>query len=242
MAARKKPRTAAQRRATAKMIAANRARSRASNPRRRRSRVSNPPVVAAAPKRRRVAKRKGMYRPTKGQASRAGRVLRYQRYYRRGNPIGLGGFVSEKLVPAAVGGGGALLLDVAMGILPLPATLKTGALAPVVRVAGAVGVGMLAGMVTNKRTADRIAVGALTVTLYQLAKGALVKMLPAGTIPGLSAPEGYEYIGEYVGAEPMLLPDGTVGEYIGSDDLGYIESGMQVGGAEVDGFETGVYR
>jgi hypothetical protein len=140
--------------------------------------------------------------------------------HRQKNPIS--DVVEGKLIPSAVGAGGALLLDIALGLVPLPAVLTTGTMAPVVRVAGAVGIGMLAGKFLGKRRGDQVAVGALTVTLYQAARGFLV-----GKVPGLSG-----YVDGY-----NLLPDGTVG---------YISSGQQVGEYIGDdsmaGFETGVYR
>ena len=261
----KKPRTAAQKRATAKLVALNKARragrksvKRTSNPERRRRssstssrkttrRVRRPnPVVETVmsnPSRKRRARR-----TTKRAASSAGKTLRYRR---RRNPIGgdLKDFVNSQLIPSAIGGGGALLLDVALAVLPIPATLKTGALAPVVRIAGAVGVGMLAGAVTNRRTANQIAAGALTVTMYQIARGFLAKALPPGSVPGLADYPNYAtYYGEPVGEYVEGYEDG-VGEYVSdAPELGYTSSGMMVGDADdgmgeyVEGYETGVYR
>lgn len=230
MATRKKARSAAQKAATRKMIAANRARSRASRapkraaPKRRRAARRAAPA-AAAPRRvkRRASRRRAAWPITSAQAaSRAGRKLRY----RRPNPIG---FLSNTLMPAAVGAGGALALDVALGALPLPATLKTGPMAPLVKVAGAVGLGMIASKVVNRRVGEQIAAGALTVQVYNMAKAALVKF-GGGKIPGLS-----------------MYPDGYLNEYVSSDmpALGYVDSGMQVGEFVEDGmggYETGVYR
>lgn len=221
MAARKKPRTAAQKAATRKMIAANRKRRapvrraparRAAPKRRRRA----PAAASAAPRRRRAAPRRRAHRiSSQRAASHAGRVLRY----RRPNPID--GLV-DNLTTSAVGVGGALLLDVALGLVPLPAALTTGMMGPVVKVAGAVGLGMLGSKLLGRKRGNELAVGALTVNLYQI-----VRPLLAGKVPGLSGyVDGYE-----------LLPDGTVG---------YISSGQQVGEYVGDdsmaGFETGVYR
>lgn len=237
-----KKRTPAQQRATRKMIAANKARSRAAKaPARKVSRAKparRKARAAAAP-----AKRRRSHAITPARvASDAGRKLRY----RRRNPIGgVGAFMSDTLLPSAIGGGGALALDVLLGVLPLPPAMKTGPMAPVVKVAGAVGLGMLAGMVTSRKTANQIAAGAITVTLYGLAKSMLVKV-GGGKIPGLAAyPDGYmgEYVGEYVG-ETSEVPE-----------LGYTGSGINVGPADdgygmgevidmdsMGGYETGVYR
>lgn len=51
------------------------------------------------------------------------------------------GFLRQTVVPAAIGAGGALALDMAYAYLPIPANVKNGALAPVVKIAavGAIG-------------------------------------------------------------------------------------------------------
>lgn len=225
----KKQRTAAQKAATRRMIAANRAKRKSSAPKRprRAARVSQ-----AKPAAKRRTRRSHPITPA-SVATRAGRQLRY----RRKNPIGgVGEFMTNTLVPSAIGGAGALALDVVMGMLPLPPAMKSGPFAPVVKVAGAVALGMGAGLVVKRRMAEQFAAGAITVTLYNVAKGLLVKM-GGGKIPGLAAypDDGMaEYVGEYVG--PDAVPQ-----------LGYVDSGMQVGeyvgeADTVEGYETGVYR
>lgn len=226
-------RTAAQIRATKKLVALNKARrggksvSRA-KPKRR---VARSPAKAA---RRRPARSSAVV------ATRAGRVLRY----RRKNPSsrkkgGFDSFISDTLMPSAIGGGGALMLDVALAMLPLPATLKTGAMQPLVKVAGAVGLGFVASKLMNRKMAEQVAAGALTVTIYNVAKAMLVKAT-GGKIPGLAA---YP--------DDVLMPMGEyVGEYVGNTDespmIGYTDSGMQVGEyspeVAIGGYESGVYR
>lgn len=231
----KAKRSAAQKRATAKMIAANRARARGAKraaPRKPAARPaakrSSAPRRAAPAKRRRTSARRGPGGwpiTSATAASRAGRALRH----RRPNPVsGIGTFVKGTLMPSVVGGAGALALDVAMGMLPLPPALKSGPMAPLVKAAGAVGLGMIAGKALGRRTGEQVAAGALTVTVYNVARMMLVKA-SGGRIPGLS---GYvdEYVSEYV--DP-------------SAQLGYESSGGQVGDGDVvemAGFETGVYR
>src|SRR4030042_6898277 len=82
------------------------------------------------------------------------------RRYRR-NPSGgrfnMTTFSRNTLMPSAIGAAGALGLDILMGFLPLPDNLKMGPMRNVVRVVGAVGLGMLAGMVVKKDTAANIA-------------------------------------------------------------------------------------
>lgn len=245
----KAKRTPAQKRATAKMIAANKARRKGAAPKRAVSRAKpkrrSAPRAAAAPARSapRRAKRRSHPITSRTEATVAGRKLRY----RRKNPVS---FISETLVPSAIGGAGALGLDVLLGVLPLPVAMKTGPFAPVVKVAGAIGLGMAAGMVTSRKTANQIAAGAITVTLYNFAKAALVKM-SGGKIPGLS---------EYIADDGTTLIDPAtgqafqvgeyVGEYVGESDevpqIGYPNAGMMVGelmpDGSVEGYETGVYR
>lgn len=172
MATKKPRRTAAQRAATAKLVRMNKARASgakrkarparkaAAAPARRKARRA----VAAAPARR-PARRRGHRITSARVASDAGRKLRY----RRPNPIG--NFVQGTLIPSAVGGAGAIALDVAIAALPLPAMMKAGPMAPLVRVAGAVGLGMLGEAVLGRKYGEQIAAGALTVTLYNVARG-----------------------------------------------------------------------
>lgn len=242
----KAKRTAAQKRATAKMIAANKARRRASAAPKRKAvshakpkrRSASRAVAAPARSAPRRSKRRSHAITPPHVASRAGRQLRY----RRKNPIG--GFVSDMLIPSAVGGVGAIGLDVLLGVLPLPVAMKSGAMAPVVKIAGAIGLGMLAGMVAPKRIANQLAAGAITVTLYNVAKAGLVKV-SGGKIPGLA---------EYISGDGVVIDAATgqayqVGEYVGEDDMpqiGYPSAGQMVGelmpDGSVEGYETGVYR
>lgn len=211
----KRRRTAAQRAATARMIAANRRRRSASTRKRRaRRRQSNP--VAALNVRRYNASRRSRAR-------------------RRSNPVGFVGDLADKLMPAAVGGLGAIALDVALAALPIPENFKSGALKPVVRVAGAIGLGALAGMVASRRVGNQVAAGALTVVLYDTAKGMLAQVA-GGKIPGIGvydvpgigpvevSPDLLSYMspGIQVGndngnaaAAPAVLPNtGNMGEYV----------------------------
>ena len=126
------------------------------------------------------------------------------------------------LMPSVVGGAGALAL---------PANLKVGPMAPLVKIAGAVGLGMLAGKMVNRRIGEQIAAGAITVQVYNFAKAMLIKV-GQGKIPGLS-----------------MYPDGYMGEYVSGNEmpeLGYTDSGLQVGTYMPDdsmaGYESGVYR
>lgn len=221
----KKRRTAAQKAATRKMIAANRARRRPARaaPKRRAStkrRAARRTAAAPrAPARRVRRRRAGGWKITSPRAaSRAGRALRY----RRPNPID---FVMNTLTPSLIGGAGALALDVTMGLLPLPESLKSGPMAPLVKIAGGIGLGLIASKVVNRRVGEQVAAGAITVQVYNFAKAMLIKV-GGGKVPGLS-----------------MYPDGFLGEYVSGEQgtIGYTDSGMQVG-EYVSGYESGVYR
>lgn len=220
----KAKRSAAQIRATRKLVALNRARrsvSRAKPAKRRRSNPIAAHAVAHAPARRRKYKR-----TTVAAARVAGRTLRH----RRKNPVGgIGEIIRETIVPSAIGGAGALTLDVLLGVLPVPPSLKVGPMASVVKVAGAIALGAIATKVGGRKVGSQVAAGAVTVTLYELLKSTL-NQVSGGKIPGL---------GEYVNGYPALgmYPDAA---------LGYTASGVNVGDlmpdGSVAGFDTGVYR
>lgn len=120
---------------------------------------------------------------------------------RRRNPIrsrGLSGIVNTTLMPAAIAGAGAVGLDVIWGYAPIPETLKVGPMRYVAKAAGAIGLGMLAGMVTKKSTADQLATGAMTVVMYQAMKDGMTR----------------------------FAPNIQMGEYLNYDQMGYYGSGM----------------
>lgn len=171
---RRSRRTAAQRRATAKMLAARWGTRRASPVRRRRRRTMS--------------------------------VARVRRHYRR-NPSPRIGNVMGLLTNAATGAAGAIAVNAVYGMLPLPATLKTGNMAHVTKAAIAIGLGA---MVRNRMVSEMVK-GSLTVTAYDVIKG-----LVGNAIPGLQG-MGY-YPGGAILPAPMqtALPAPTVSEYVNS--------------------------
>jgi hypothetical protein len=220
----KKRRSAAQRRATAKMIAANRRRGRGtSKPRKtraRRARRSSTVVVRTSNPVRRRARRSNPRRRA---------VIR-----RRSNPTGIVGDFMGQFMPAAIGAGGALGLDVAMGMLPLPDQFKTGAMRPVARIAGAAALGVIAAKVRNRSFGNQVGVGALTVVLYDMAKGALAKVA-GGKIPGIGM---YEIpgIGMY-----EVGPADTPAMLAAPNGMGYPGSALQFPDGETEGVGEYIY-
>jgi hypothetical protein len=176
--ARKKTRSAAQRRATAKLVAMNRRRSSpARRAPRRKARRRNPISIITARTPRRPARRR-----SNPLASRRG-----GRHRRRRNPISLGGVSARGIIgqvkDALIGAGGAVAVDAAYARLSpmLPATLQ--------RMPGSVGAGdavkalftILAGKLLSRMTrglSNRMAQGALTVQAH----GIVSSMLPAGLL------------------------------------------------------------
>ena len=183
---RKSGRTAAQKAATRKMLAANRARRGSVAPKRRRRN----PLAASA----------------------VHRVTRRTRRAR--NPIGMTGIMGS-ITDAAIGAGGALAVDMAFNYLPLPVNLKTGMAGTAAKAATAILLGTVGRKVLG-RTAGKMAAGALTVIAYDAMKafvpGAGAAVAGLGYMnPGL--PAGYlpqQGMGEYIRQGNMA----GVSEYI----------------------------
>lgn len=106
--------------------------------------------------------------------------------------------INNQVVPAMVGGAGAVVNDVIVNMLPLPAQFKTGWMRHVSKALGAVAIGMLGGFVLQKRTADQLGAGAMTVVGYNVVRDLTAQFAP-------QIPLG-EYLGEY-------LPMGSLGYY-----------------------------
>jgi hypothetical protein len=215
----KKGRTAAQKRATARMLAANRAK-RAHNPsprRRAKRRTAAAPIV---------------YRRRARRHNPAHRV--HYRRRRRSNPISMGHLKIGSLLKAgAIGAGGAIIVDAVMGYLPLPAsvTAKTNAdgstnyLNAGTKLALSVVLGTL-GRKLFKRAAPTMALGAVTVEMYNLIRPMLSSVVPGlgyyspAFIPGQTMVPGAglgAYTGAYVPAGfPAPVRLAQLGAYIGA--------------------------
>jgi hypothetical protein len=95
---------------------------------------------------------------------------------RRISETSIGQFVGSTLLPAGVGAVGALALDFAMPHVPLPAALNTPTFQPVVKIGGAIAIGLVAQMLVSRRFGAQVMSGALTTTLYGLAKDKLAEI------------------------------------------------------------------
>lgn len=224
---RKKKRSPAQKAATRRMLAA---RGLGRVKRKRKTTLRTAPVAKKRKRKSRsiarVSARARVRR--KHNPIRAHRRRRY-----RPNPMRMGsvaGFTKHTLMPSVVGAAGALGIDVILGFLPIPPQFKTGHMRAIVKIAGAVGVGILASNFMKRETAHQIAAGAITVTLYDVMKGYLRQAVP--TLPLSEADVMYEeypnlsYAGaghtidgmdQYVSS--MSTEDG-VGMYVGDSEPG----------------------
>lgn len=106
-----------------------------------------------------------------------------------GSRVTLHNLVREAVLPAAIGGTGALVLDVVMGYLNpyLPTQLQSGWFNLLAKGAAAVGLGMVAGKFLGRSRGHVVMIGALTVTAYSAIRSATAGM----GIPGLSGYSDY---------------------------------------------------
>ena len=176
----------------------------------------------------------------------------HRRRHRVHNPLSIPGIprdFSAMLVPAAIGGLGAVGVDVTLAYAGsyLPATFASGWGRIALQVAAALGLGYVAGMATNKRDGQLVAAGALTVTAYSAIRQILAPTLGT-TIKGLSGLADFSdyratWSGENaVGGNPAIgaymrqgayMPQGRVGAYMqnqGFGRLGYMNPGSVLTG------------
>lgn len=180
----------------------------------------NPRKRRKSPARKRPTSRK---KPTRRRrnpiAVRAKTPIRRRR---RSNPIG--GRFGEQIMNAAVGAGGALMVDVAMAKLPLPAQLTASApMKAATQGAVSLAMGMIVAKFGKKAKLGRqIAEGGLTVALHGVGKGMI------GPAVGLSGIDD-----TLLGMDDTLLGMGYTNtgwinpagaqDFPGYSDLGYTE-------------------
>lgn len=144
------------------------------NPRKR-TRRRSPARRRTTTARRRTAARRNPA-PRRRRRTPARRRITRAAYNPR--PRGVMGQVNQAMMPALQGAGGAIGLDLLMGFMPLPPALSTGMVRHLVKGVGAVGVGMLAGMVARPATARNMLQGSLTVVMHDMAKETLQTTMP----------------------------------------------------------------
>ncbi|KKN49741.1 hypothetical protein LCGC14_0639910 [marine sediment metagenome] len=163
-----------------------------------------------------VRRRGGRRRTTKKRRRRNPYPVAHRR---RSNPRRrfptVQGIINDQVIPAAVGGAGAVINDLVVNMLPLPANFKSGWMRHISKAVGAIAIGYLGGMFLAKKTADQLGAGAMTVVGYNV-----VRDLAAQFMPQLQ-------LGEYL---PM-------GEYL-DPALGYYGAGLNPSTIPGSGLET----
>lgn len=150
-----------------------------------------PTIITVNPMRKRRRSRvKNRHRRHSYRATNRHHAHKRRRGHRRrvDNPLKLGGFsVQHDLVPALVGGAGAVGVDVALAYAApyLPAMLQSGWGRLLAQTGAAIGVGMAAGALVDKRTGAAVMAGGLVVTAYSGLRQALAPTL-GQSIKGLS--------------------------------------------------------
>jgi hypothetical protein len=205
------------------------------NPRRRRKHSK-----VRSRRRRHHAKRKHVARRRRRSAIVVARRINPRRHrvhakkYRRRarNPRFSTGGIMKQILPAAIGGAGAVALDVALGYGAqyLPASLTSGYGKVAVQIAGAFGLGYVASKALGREKGHAVTLGALTVALYSLIKTTVQQAAP--TLPGLSG-----YMGAYM--PPSLGYTSAAPSVAGMGDFGaYVQAGSGMGG--FDGMSDGM--
>lgn len=171
------------------------------NPRKRRKRRASSKARKVRVRRRRRAAPVAVRRRKRNPSARRHRRVRARRHYRR-NPIGLNlRGVQGQVMDAAVGAGGALALDIALGYLPIPENLRTGAAAPLIKGIVAIALGMVASKVIKSSTATKMTQGALTVMLHGIFRETAGRYMPTVQMGDWNDGFGIESLGYYGSGE-----------------------------------------
>lgn len=148
--------------------------------------TSNPRRKSVARKRRRSGRRKvrriraraNPIRRRSRRRSRSRRFIRARRNPRmlKGGPVG---FLTNTMVPAAVGAAGAIGVDLLIGNLSfIPQNWKQGNLLPVTQIGLSLGIGAAGSMVLGSEYGEQLAAGGIIVSLYTLAKSFVRSKFP----------------------------------------------------------------
>lgn len=207
--AKKKTRSAAQKAATKKMLAANRAK-----------RAGKKKPAAASVKRRKTRKKgkavravvKNKAAVTRARRSRpkakSGSKRKMKSSNRKQKMKNFVAGIMDVAKGGAVGGAAALGLDVAMGNLPLPDKLKTGAGGVATRVALSIVAGKLIAAGTKNHQIGRdAAVGMLSTTIRDSGRSVLQKQMPTlqlGELADLSEAIGDDEAGDIQGLAELI--------------------------------------
>lgn len=175
--------------------------------------------------------------PTRKRRSSSRRHRRGFRGFRR-NPIRIApaGFFPNVLAPSIFGAGGALVVDIAVGSLPIPTTWLQGYFAPLTKMAVALGIATIGGRITKRGSflMKSVGVGAFTCALHDLARSAISRVAPnvklgefvtdglgglnLNTVPVLALPQGGQQ--QQLGRYQISTPPDRLAEFV-DDGAGY---------------------
>lgn len=193
-------------------------------------------VNPMAKHKRRRKSRKHSYRATNRHRSHR-RVHNRHRRRRSTNPLRLPamGGLGHQIVPAVIGGAGAIGVDVALAYAApyLPAFLTSGWGRIGAQVLAAVGLGFAAGKAVDRSTGNAVMAGALTITAYSALRQVLAPTLGANVkgLSGLADFSDYQDSGwgggRMVSGTPLsaYMPRGGMGAYLRTPQLGYMNPG-----------------
>jgi hypothetical protein len=137
-------------------------------------------ILLVNPRKRRRATKKRRVTRKRAVARRRNPVRRKRSVRRRRrNPRVTARGVQAQLMTASTGALGALGLDIALAYIPLPAQFTGGMVGKVVKMAGAVALGVVAHQLgATAVNANRMAEGALTVQLHGIGKDLMMQFAP----------------------------------------------------------------
>ncbi len=95
-------------------------------------------------------------------------------------------------MPAAIGAGGAVAFDVLWAMAPIPASLKTGPMSPVVKIGAAIAVGVVVSKFVSAKYGAAITAGAVLVTAYDVIKNTIRANVPQ--LPLSEYVDGFGYV------------------------------------------------
>jgi hypothetical protein len=120
-------------------------------------------------------------------------------------------------MPAAIGAGGAIALSIVYSKVAgsLPATMQTGYFPALVKAAGAIALGMLAGKFLGREQGKYVALGGLTVVLVGVVQPMIAQAIPSLGLSGMNdyVPYSRPGVGAYM-RNPGKLSGRGVGAYL----------------------------
>lgn len=164
------------------------------------------PTVKRSPRRQErkvMAKKKTKSKKSKSKAvARTRPRTKARKTRRRSGGTGIQKILKDSVMPAVIGGGGAVALDVALAMLPLPPAFKMGPGKLLVKGGAAIAGGMALSTMVDKKVGNAFLVGALTLLAADITKMMVGRAFPAlslGYYDGDGMDDGMnEYMSEYM--------------------------------------------